>query len=623
MCGICGIIESNGAVNPEKLKKMMRLINHRGPDENGHFLEGGVALGHARLKIIDLSTGGQPIYNEDNTKCIIFNGEIYNYAKLRKELIGRGHQFSTRTDTEVILHLFEDEGVECVNRLRGMFSFCIWDRKKKELFIARDRLGIKPLYYSHSNGRFIFASEIKAILGVTEENRELNIQSLDQYITLNYTIGPETMLKGITKLMPGHYLVYSENRLITKQYWDFNHIQETQLSFSECFEKMEKLIEESISLRLMSDVPLGAFLSGGVDSSVTVGVMTQLMGKPVQTFTVGYESDDEENELHYAKIVADTFRSNHHEFILKPRKFMDIVSKVIWHLDEPVAEIATIPLLLLSELAKEHVTVILSGEGADEIFAGYPIYRYMNYIQHYHKIPQPIRDTVLTPIIAKFLKDKKQGKYLDWINAPLEERYIGNGSYFTRRMKESLYTERFKESLNRESIYQLIASYYQSVSGKNAIQQMLYMDTKTWLPEDLLIKADKMTMAAALELRVPFLDHHLVEFATSLPTHMKANWFNSKYIFKKYAEKMLPKSIVYRKKKGFPVPLQKWLRQDLNTIAKEILLDERTKKRDILDMEYIRKMFQLHDSGADLSKNIWNLLILEMWMRIYLDGDGR
>jgi len=623
MCGICGIISVNNSIRVDTalISKMMNAIQHRGPDDSGYHLEDGVGLGHTRLSIIDLSTGHQPIYNEDKTKCIIYNGEIYNYLDLRKELIAKGHKLSTKSDTEVILHLYEDKGYDCVNYLRGMFAFAIWDKANRVLFIARDRLGIKPLYYSVSSKWICFSSEIKSLLITGLVEREINLPSIDQYLALNYTVGPETMIKGVKKLMPGQFLVYKNGKAQISQYWDFDGVEETNDSFDQCYQKMEALIEESIKIRLMSEVPLGAFLSGGVDSSVTVGVMTKLTGKPVKTFTVGYEDAEDVSELDYAKIIAKHFKTEHHEFILKPKNFMDIVSKVIWHLDEPVAEYATIPLLLLSELAKKHVTVMLSGEGADEIFAGYPIYRYMNYIENYQRIPASIRNSFFNPIIGLILKNKKEGKYQDWLSLPLERRYLGNGSYFTHKMRDKLYSGEFKRSLNRDGVYNLIESYYRKVANRDAIGKMLYMDTKTWLPEDLLIKADKMTMAASLELRVPFLDHKLVEFATSLPSSMKTTMMQSKYIFKKYAEKLLPKTIVYRKKQGFPVPIKQWLRGELNAIAKEILLDSKARHRGIFNTNYIKKMFKVHSSASeDLSKNIWNLLVLEMWMRIFIDG---
>lgn len=623
MCGICGInaIDKNFLIDQDTVKKMANVIKHRGPDNTGYHHEKEISLSHLRLSIIDLASGHQPIYNEDRSKCIIFNGEIYNYLELRNELIDQGHVFSTNSDTEVILHLYEEKKAECLRYLRGMFAFAIWDKDERLLFIARDRLGIKPLYYSLQPKYFCFSSEIKSLLVDQLVTREIHTDSIEQYLAFNYTIGPNTIFENIKKLMPGHYLTLQDGQLSTFQYWDFNDIQLTDDPFDVCTQKMGQLIEESVRIRLMSEVPLGAFLSGGVDSSLTVGVMSQLVNTPVKTFTVGYEDAEDVNELDFARIVADHFKTDHHEFILKPQKFFDIVSEVVWHMDEPVAEIATIPLLLLSQLAKKHVTVMLSGEGADEIFAGYPIYRYMNYIENYQKLPSSVRNA-LSPIIKLFLKGKKEGKYIDWLSQPLSKRYIGNGSYFTQRMRDRLLDDGFKETLSTQNINSLVETTYNKVSHRDPIAQMSYLDTTTWLPEDLLIKADKMTMAAAIELRVPFLDHKLVEFAASLPSHMKATRTQSKYILKKYAETILPKEIVYRRKRGFPVPLKQWLKNELQDVAKDILLSTSFRQRGIFNSDYVEQLINSHSSGRiDLSKNIWNLLIFEMWMKTFIDGD--
>lgn len=625
MCGICGVISKGDyRVDVARISTMVQSLKHRGPDDNGIHLTNGVALGHTRLSIIDLASGRQPIYNEDGQKCIVFNGEIYNYLDLREYLIGRGHRFSSRSDTEVILHLYEEEGTDCVKDLRGMFAFAIWDGEERSLFLARDRLGIKPVYYSENNECFSFSSEIKSLLVAGLVRPELNVPLVDQYIALNYTIGPETMIEKVKKLMPGHYLIFKGNSLRVSKYWDMDEIEVTRASFDECLEIMGSLIEESIRIRLMSEVPLGAFLSGGVDSSVTVGVMARITGKPVKTFTVGYENAEDASELQYARIVADHFKTEHHEMILKPGRFMDLVTNVVWYLDEPVAEYATIPLFLLSRLAKEHVTVMLSGEGADELFAGYPIYRYMNYIESYRRLPAFLRRGLIEPIIDPYFKVKKHGKYRDWLKEPLERRYIGNGSNFSSGMRDRLYTADFQKDLDRSGLYNVIASYYDRVSSRDSIGRMLYLDTKTWLPEDLLIKADKMTMAAAIELRVPFLDHKLVEFAASLPSKMKDTGFTSKYIFKKYAEKFVPGGIVHRKKRGFPVPVKQWLRRELFENARQILLESRTRERGIFDLDYVEELLAGHaHTSMDLSKQLWNLFILEIWLRIYIDGDYR
>lgn len=626
MCGICGFaaFDKDYRIEQSLLQRMANAIKHRGPDDDGYYQGRGAGLAHRRLSIIDLDTGRQPIYNEDGSKCIVFNGEIYNYPELRETLIDRGHRFETRTDTEVILHLYEDLGESCVQALRGMFAFGIWDNNERTLFLARDRLGIKPLYYYEAREGIYFSSELKSVLATALKNVEIDYSMVDQYLALNYTIGPETMLKGVRKLMPGNWLSWRDGKIRVAQYWDFNKIEQTRDSFDQCMERMQFLLEETTKMHLISDVPLGAFLSGGVDSSVTVGIMSELSDKPVKTFTVGYEENPDVSELRYARIVADHFKTEHHELILKPANFMEIVSDVVWHLEEPVAEYATIPLFLLSKLAKEHVTVMLSGEGADEIFAGYPIYRIMNGIEKYQQIPSVFRKSIFQPIFSRLLGDKREGKYLSWLSSPLEERYLGNGSYFTEPMRERLYSKDFRQSVDTSQVLRKIFSYYEKVEGKDPVERMLYLDTKTWLPEDLLIKADKMTMAASLELRVPFLDHKMVEFAASIPTAMKATFSKSKLIFKKYAEGLLPRETVYRKKMGFPVPVRQWLRGELNEIARDVLLDSRAQSRGLFNKEYVERLFRKHsDNADDLSKNIWNLVILEMWFRIFADGEYR
>jgi asparagine synthase (glutamine-hydrolysing) len=600
---------------------MMDLIRHRGPDDEGSYFDDRVALGHTRLSIIDLQSGSQPIFNEDHSVCIVFNGEIYNYLELRLNLIGCGHVFTTKSDTEVILHLYEEKGFRCTEDLRGMFAFAIWDKNKKQLFLARDHIGIKPVYYHCGPKAFSFASEIKALVYSGLVEREINLPLLNQYITLNYTIGPETMVKNVMKLMPGHFLVVEKDRVTTSQYWDFAGIPETSSNIEKCQKKLKDLLEESVRIEMRSDVPIGAFLSGGIDSSLIVAYMTRISGKPVKTFTVGYEEADDVSELKYARIVAKYFGTDHHEFILKPKKFVNILSRMVWHMDEPVAEFATIPLLLLSELAKNHVTVMLSGEGADELFAGYPIYRYMNYIEKYQKISPTLRKYVFDPIGRIFLAGRRDGKYSDWLSTPLERRYLGNGSYFTEKMKQRLFTEDFQRNLDYEELSHIIEGHYQAVRSRNPIQRMLYLDTKTWLPEDLLIKADKMTMAAAIELRVPFIDFRLLEFATSLPAAMKVHRGTSKYILKKIAEDLLPHQIVHRPKMGFPVPVKQWLQKELNILAREILTERRTIERGIFNPHYVERILALHSSGKDdFSKQIWNLMILEIWLRVFLEG---
>ncbi len=623
MCGICGYFakDSGVAVDPLRLGAMLDAIRHRGPDDAGTHLDGVVALGQARLSIIDLAGGHQPIFNEDGTKCIVLNGEIYNYLDLRQQLLARGHVFSTSSDTEVILHLYEDEGEDCVNSIHGMFAFAIWDAPNRTLFLARDRLGKKPLYYKDAESFFGFASEIKALMAAGFLDRRYDAGAIDEFLALNYTIGPHTAMADVRKLMPGHRMTVSPEGTRVSQYWDFADVEPTTASFEECYERMVSAIDDSVKVRLMSEVPLGAYLSGGVDSSLVVAIMTKLTQKPVKTFTVGYEDAPDVSELEYARIAAKHVGAEHHEFVLKPTTFVDTVADVVWHMDEPVGEFATIPLLLLSRLAKEHVTVMLSGEGADEIFAGYTIYRYMRLVERYRSLPDWLRRGVGNPVLNGLVGHRKEGKYAAWAHQRLEERYRGNGVCFTDTMRTKLLHPDFVRAVDDGHVQKTIDGYYGRVQRKDPVSRMLYVDTKTWLPEDLLVKADKMTMAAAVELRVPFLDHRLVELATSFPTHMKIRGRVSKYIMKRYAETLLPRVIVHRPKRGFPVPLKQWMHGALGRLAKDVLLDDRTRRRHIFNMSYLESLFQRHEAGPeDYSRNIWSLMVLETWMRTFIDA---
>jgi asparagine synthase (glutamine-hydrolysing) len=626
MCGICGYLakDARTSTDPQRLGTMLHAVRHRGPDDSGTHVDADVALGQVRLSIIDLAGGHQPIFNEDGTKCIILNGEIYNYLELHRQLVGRGHVFKTKSDTEVILHLYEDEGEDCVRSLHGMFAFVIWDAPNRTLFLARDRLGKKPIYYKDSGSFFAFSSEVKALMAAGFLDGRFNARAVDEFLAFNYTIGPDTAFADVQKLMPGHRMTVSPGGIRASRYWDFADIEPATGSFEECYERTAAAIDDSVKVRLMSEVPLGAYLSGGVDSSLIVAIMTKLTQRPVKTFTVGYDDAPEVSELGYARTVAEHVGAEHHEFILKPATFVDTVDEVVWHMDEPMGDYTTIPLLLISRLAKEHVTVMLSGEGADEVFAGYSIYRYMDLVERYRSLPRWLRRGVGDPLLRVMLADRKEGKYADWPRQRLEERYRGNGSCFTDTMRARLINPEFTRSLADGHLQRTIDSYYRPVQHKDPVSRMLYLDTKTWLPEDPLLKADKMTMAASIELRVPFLDHRLVELGFSLPTHMKIRGRQGKYIMKRYAATLLPDAIVHRAKRGFPVPVKRWMHGALGQMAKDVLLDGRTRQRGILNAGYLESLFQLHESGReDYSKQIWSLLVLETWLRRFIDESGR
>lgn len=634
MCGICGFVSLSGKESIDKncLFAMNNVMQYRGPDDEGTYFDFPigeqfrVGLGHRRLSIIDLSVyGHQPMSNEDDSVWIIYNGEIYNFIELKDFLIKNGHKFKSHTDTEVIIHLYEEKGKECVNYLRGMFAFAIWDKKKKILFAARDRLGIKPFYYYTDNDKLIFASEVKSILKSGQVQSQVNKEVIDAYLTFGYVPAPQTMFSDIVKLQPGYMLTYEKGKLVVEQYWDINDIEQSKDKGEKYYiEQFRGLLNDCVKMRLISDVPLGVFLSGGIDSSTVVGIMSLLSkGNPVKTFCVGYQ-DKQSSELEYARIVANKFHTEHHEFCLEPTDFYDFIPKLVWHFDEPVVEAAAIPLYFISKLAREHVTVLLSGEGADELFGGYPIYKYMQSIEKYRMIPALIRNSITNPILGKLINSKKKRmKYLEWTNLSLEERYLGVSTELTQSFTRRLYADEFRNSFFSErKISDYLASYYQKVEKKDFLTKMLYVDTKVWLPDDLLIKADKMSMAASVELRVPFLDYKMVEFAMSVPAKYKIRNWTSKYLLKKAVSDLLPHEIVYRKKKGFPVPINAWFKGNFGEKAADVLLDSRSRKRGYFDSDCVSNIIKMHQDGKeDYSKLLFSLIVFETWHRVFIDKD--
>lgn len=636
MCGICGFVGLNDRqyIDRTTLSAMNNIMKHRGPDDEGVYLgmridedKFCVGLGHRRLSIIDLSVNGrQPMSNEDGSVWIVYNGEVYNFIEIREDLIKKGHQFKSHTDSEVIIHLYEEKGRECVNYLRGMFAFAIWDEKKKTLFAARDRLGIKPFYYYFDNEKLIFASEAKSILRSGKINAQVNKSVIDAYLTFGYVPAPQTMFDGIKKLQPGYSFICDKRGIFIEKYWDIDEIEQGQDKGEKYYiEQFRDILDDCVRMRLISDVPLGVFLSGGLDSSTVVGLMSKMTnGTPVKTFCVGYK-DKQASELEYARIVAKRFNTEHHEFCLEPTDFYEFIPKLVWHFDEPVAEAAAIPLYFISKLAGEHVTVLLSGEGADELFAGYPIYKYMNVIENYRIIPRFLRKNFFNHVLKGLIcSEKKSNKYLQWSELPIELRYAGVSTEITDNFKSSFYSQDFLKNFSQgysPAVY--FSEYYRNVKNKDLLTKMLYIDTKVWLPDDLLIKADKMSMATSVELRVPFLDYKMVEFAMSVPSKYKIKNWTNKYLLKKAVEGFLPKEIIYRKKKGFPVPINAWFKGDFSEKVADVLLDPRSKKRGYFNSEYISKVVKLHKDGKeDYSKLLFSLLILEIWHRVFIDNNS-
>ena len=619
MCGISGILnrKSCSPVTKQLVSTMNDQMVHRGPDADGVFVEGNIGLGHRRLKIIDLAGGVQPMFSADRQIVTVFNGEIYNFKELKKQLEVKGHQFSTHSDTEIIISAYLEYGDECVNYFNGMFGIAIYDKSNQKLLIFRDRLGIKPVYYFIDEDRFIFSSEIKPILSVLPGTRDIRLDSLDFYMSVGYVPGSDTLFEGIKKLPAGHSLCFQNNRYSINKYWDLPDKPQANISFNDAQEGLESLLQKSVKYRLASDVPLGAFLSGGLDSSIIVGLMDQLSDTQIKTFSVGYKDDPKTSELEFAKIVARHFNTEHHEFILESGNFFDSIDTLLEHTEEPIIESAAVALFQLSKLAKEHVTVILSGEGADEILAGYPLHQIMPTVEKIHGmvryLPDPIKS--LGSYLVK--NNEKLSKYWDWSKLPYESRYQSISNDITHSLKTNLYSDPQMFPLSTTSDY--YQGLYQRQTNGSDLQKMIYTDIKSWLPDDLLLKADKMTMAASLELRVPFLDHELVEFATSLPDEYRINNKQGKYLLKRFAEGLLPNEIIYRKKRGFPVPIQSWFKNDLYEQTAEILLDPSTLQRGYFNSRYVENILARHRKGKeDHSRRIFSLLNLEMWHRKYL-----
>jgi len=618
MCGICGIInfDHDHHVEENILLKMRDVMIHRGPDDAGLYLKENVGLGHRRLSIIDLAGGRQPMSNEDGSVWISYNGEIYNYIELKERLLSSGHIFKTNSDTEVIIHAYEEFGESCLDHLRGMFAFAIWDENKRRLFAARDRLGIKPFYYTVSDGSLIFASEIKSILVNEQVERKVDEKALYYYLNVRYVPGPLTMFAGIYKLQPGHYLISNGSSISIKNYWDLKDCTAFDIDPAKNNEStFYDLIRDCVRMRLMSEVPLGVFLSGGIDSSLVVALMSEISNNQIKTFSVGYKDDYGVNEFDYAAIVAEKFNTEHHEFPISSQDFHDFLPKLVWHMDEPVSDPAAIPLFYLSQYAKDYVTVVLSGEGADEIMAGYYIYKKMLTIEKFRKLPGLVRDKIILRLLSSIFRNGKLAKYVEFAKIPLELRYKGVSRAFEKKDLENLYKE--KPNLD-ESLDDHYRAYFEKVQNGNLLNKMLYVDTKTWLPDDLLMKADKMTMAASQELRVPFLDHKLAEFAYRLPQSEKLNGNVTKYLLRKIASNILPEAIINREKKGFPIPISQWFKGDLFDLSREVLLDSSSVSKEYFDHAYIARLIDGHKNDKfNNSEKIWNLIVFEYWYDNY------
>lgn len=604
------------------LDRMCRIITHRGPDEQGTIVKDRAALGMRRLSIIDLKSGQQPIFDCSGNLAIVFNGEIYNYQALKKDLESRGHKFKTNSDTETIVHAYEEFGTDCVRHLRGMFAFAIYDFANESLFIARDRVGKKPLFYSLTErGNFVFGSELKVLLEHCEISKEIDFSALDSYLTFGYVPEEFCIFKNVHKLAPGHFLLFKNGEITTKQYWDFDYSPQTEIkSEAEYIEVLREKIKEAVKIRLISEVPLGAFLSGGVDSSSIVGMMAQISDTPVKTFSIGF-NEDTFNELKFARVAAKHFNTEHHEFIVTP-DLVEIVDDLVWHFDEPFADSSALPTFMVSKMARDFVTVVLSGDGGDELFAGYTRYAKDKKRSGLEKLPRAIRQNLLKPL-SRILPHGAKGKnFLYNTSLDAVDRYIDSVSHFGNLKKIELYSNVLRESLNgqfgkAEAVFRQIAD---SVSSANPTDKLLYLDSKTYLPSDILTKVDRMTMAISLEARVPLLDHELIEFVQTIPAQLKLKGAETKYIFKKAMEGIVPHEILYREKQGFGVPINEWINLQLKERIHNILSEKRTIERGYFEPKYIKILLDEHAKNRrDHSHSLWILWMLELWHRRFVD----
>jgi asparagine synthase (glutamine-hydrolysing) len=634
MCGIAGVVKfaKDAEVDGTVLRRMCGAMVHRGPDDEGVYVSGRVGLGMRRLSIIDLATGHQPISNEDGTIWIVFNGEIYNHAALRERLRARGHRYATQSDTETIIHAYEEYGRDCVRHLRGMFAFAIWDACKRQLFIARDRLGIKPLYYRVTEESFCFGSEIKAILAHPEAHAEFNRAGLPEFLAFGYLSGDETFYKGIRKLMPGHTLELDESgNLRIEPYWDLAFAPNSESHPSSYYvQRYCDLLEQAVSSHLMSDVPVGVFLSGGLDSSAVAALMTKIRHSPIDTFSVGYR-EQSYSELPYARTVAEHLNSIHHEVLLSGQEFFDTLPKLIWHEDEPIAWPSSVPLYFVAQLARAHVKVVLTGEGSDETLAGYARYPFTLKNVALDRVYRSVMPSKVRHAIRRVIADSS------WLNATVRRKlshtflaldgeswrylYFDNFfSAFATQDQEELFTEDFAREGEEDDAYREVLEFWEHSSGE-MLQRLLYTDIKTYLVE-LLMKQDNMSMAASIESRVPFLDHELVEFATKIPADVQLRGISGKQILKKAMEDLLPRSIIHRRKLGFPTPWSGWLAGPRLDVIESMLLEPRSVERGFFEPSATKKLFAEHRARhRDHYDRIWRLLNFELWQRVCLEGE--
>jgi asparagine synthase (glutamine-hydrolysing) len=626
MCGICGKYSQAG-VRPEEVRKMLQTIVHRGPDDEGIYVNGHIGLGNRRLSIIDLAGGHQPISNEDGTVWIIQNGEIYNYRRLRHELEGKGHVFRTNSDTEVVIHLYEELGERCVDRLSGMFAFAIWDETQQKLVLARDRIGQKPLFYAQDGQDFLFASEVKAIWATMQSQPEIDYESVHHYLSLRFIPPPRTMLRHIRKLPPAHILVYQGGKISICRYWSLSFREKLDLPEAEFMVSLHENLAQAIDSHLVSDVPVGAFLSGGLDSSMIVAIMARDLGASFKTFAIGVEEQDF-NELPYARMVADRYHTGHVEECVES-DLIQSLPKMIWHLDEPSDPIAACQ-FYAAELAARYVKVVLGGDGGDELFAGFDRYLGVGEIDHYLLIPALIRHRAMGPIIARMPESftyKSLTQKLRWVHQlsllpNIGSRYAEATCFFrfSHQDKQSLFGNDLRDQLGHLDSANVIVKQFEDADADDPIDRMLYADFMTRLPEHSLMLTDRMTMAHGLEARSPYLDHQLVEFMASFPSHLKIRNRKLKYVLRNLARDYLPQQIVKREKQGFMFPVAYWFRNELYPFVRRFLLDSHFVKEGHFRRESVLRLVEDHrNNRIDNHIRLWMLLNLEIWHNLYIE----
>ncbi len=624
MCGIAGWANLDANKSPMfgdemLLQAMCDSIWHRGPDSEGIWLGAGIALGMRRLSIIDLSTGDQPVWNEDKTVVVVMNGEIYNYREIRQELLSQGHKFHGASDTEVLPHLYEEYGEAMVEKLNGMFCFALWDLTKQKLIIARDRFGEKPLYYGIFENKLLFASEPKVLLQHPDVQTDLDLNSLRQYLSFDYVPAPHSIYTGISKLPSAHILTLHKGELKTRRYWQLSFQKRENLSLKDATAELQELLADSVRMRLVSDVPLGILLSGGVDSSTVAAFATQFSSEKVKTFSIGFE-EDSFDESKFAREVAEHLGTEHYEEKLSVETAADLISDIGSWLDEPMSDSSLIPTFLLSRFVRQHVTVALGGDGGDEIFAGYPMYYGHKMARVYDSIPHFVRAGMIEPMVnslpvsnKNLSFDYKAKRFVAASHYDLVTRHHSWFGSFSPVAQMDVLTESVK-AFSEKDIYADAKNLLTLCDAEEQIEQMQFLDMNFYLAEDILTKVDRASMAVSLEVRAPFLDHRVAEFASSIPMSYKLHGSNGKHILKKAVEKLLPKSITKRPKKGFGIPIADWLKGKLNPLAHDLLNRERLIRQDIFDYEFVEKLLEEHEKGiASHHKQLWTLLVFQLW----------